>query len=254
MKGGEMEKAKVRTFSIAVFLRVHKVTGLPFPLLLPEVRHHVPLQLQLEPPVDSRVRLYLLLRTRILSHVVIFALVQSPGAHKPSLLAAPGGAHRDAQQLCRVDILVLHAQPSRCRPRRPRPKSTSWSAEEKGRRSVVVGTITEKAHDRKKWVHERGGRHAYDSADCIADALGAGPRPRGSVTVRLLWPLGIDERKDKWGVRTFPVVPARAFRAGSSLSPRAHIGAAVVARLYVESLVCLTAMEETRGPKVNFFF
>ena len=115
MKGGEMEKAKVRTFSIAVFLRVHKVTGLPFPLLLPEVRHHVPLQLQLEPPVDSRVRLYLLLHTVILSHALFFALVQSPSAHErsPALLAVPGGVlvHRDAQQLRLVDVLVLHAQP-----------------------------------------------------------------------------------------------------------------------------------------------
>ena len=66
-----MEKAKVPTFSIAVFIRVHKVIGLPFLLLLPEVRHHVPLQLLLELPIDSRARLYLLLRTvgsRAFSH------------------------------------------------------------------------------------------------------------------------------------------------------------------------------------------
>ena len=47
--------------------------------------------------------------------MVVFALVQSPGAHErsPALPAAPGGAlvHRDAQQLCRVDVFVLHAQP-----------------------------------------------------------------------------------------------------------------------------------------------
>jgi len=51
----------VRTPSIAVFLRVHEVVGLPFSLLLPEVRHYVPLQLQLEVPVVSRVISHLLL-------------------------------------------------------------------------------------------------------------------------------------------------------------------------------------------------
>ena len=38
-----MEKARVLTSVIVVFLRVYKVIGLSFPLLLPEVRHHVPL-------------------------------------------------------------------------------------------------------------------------------------------------------------------------------------------------------------------
>ena len=115
MKGEGMEEAKVLTSFIVVFPRVYKVIGLPFPLLLPEVRHHVPLQLQLEALVISRVRLHLLLRTRILSHFVVFAPVQSALTHERSraLLAVPGGAlaHRDAQQLRRADILVLHAQP-----------------------------------------------------------------------------------------------------------------------------------------------
>ena len=77
----------------------------------------------------------------------------------------------------------------------------------------------------------------------------------GSVTVRLLWPLGIDERKDKWGVRTFPCRPcARAFpRRQQPLTARSH-WSSCCKLLHVESLVCLTAMEETRGPKVNFFF
>ena len=104
------------TSVIVVLLRVHKAV-LPFPLLLLEVRQHVLLQLQLEALVISRVRLHLLLRTRVLSHVVVFALVQSALTHErsPALLAAPGGAfgHRDAQQLRRVDLLVLHAQPHR---------------------------------------------------------------------------------------------------------------------------------------------
>ena len=112
MKGG----GDVLTSFIAVFLRVRKVIGLPFPLLHPELRHHVPLQLQLEALVGSRVRLQLLLYTRVLPHVVVFALVQSPGAHErsPALPAAPGGAlvHRDAQQLCRVDVFVLHTPPA----------------------------------------------------------------------------------------------------------------------------------------------
>jgi hypothetical protein len=113
MKGG----GDVLTSFIAVFLRVRKVIGLPFPLLHPELRHHVPLQLQLEALVGSRVRLQLLLYTRVLPHVVVFALVQSPGAHErsPALPAAPGGAfvHRDAQQLCRVDVFEI------CRVRTP---------------------------------------------------------------------------------------------------------------------------------------
>ena len=53
----------IRLSVIAVFLRVYKVIGLPIPLLLPEVRHHAPLQLQLEALIISRVRLHLLLRT-----------------------------------------------------------------------------------------------------------------------------------------------------------------------------------------------
>ena len=110
-----MEKARVLTSVIVVILRVYKVIGLSFPLLLPEVHHHAPLQLQLEAVVVSRVRLHLLLRTRISAHAVVFVLVRIPGAHErnPALLAAPGGAlaHHDAQQLCRVDVLVLHALP-----------------------------------------------------------------------------------------------------------------------------------------------
>ena len=110
-----MEKARVLTSVIVVFLRVYKVIGLSVSLLLPEVRHHAPLQLWLEAVVVSRVCLHLLRRTRISAHAIVFVLVQSPGAHKrsPALFAAPGGAlaHHDAQQLRRVDVLVLHAQP-----------------------------------------------------------------------------------------------------------------------------------------------
>jgi len=64
----------VRTFVI-FFFRIHEVVGLPLPLLLPEVGHHDSLQLQLEPPVAPRVIVHLLLRTHILPHAVVFALV-----------------------------------------------------------------------------------------------------------------------------------------------------------------------------------
>ena len=70
-----MEKAKVLTSVIVVFLRVYKVIGLSFPLLLPEVRHHITLRLQLEAVVVSRVRLHLLLRTRISPRAAVFVLV-----------------------------------------------------------------------------------------------------------------------------------------------------------------------------------
>ena len=116
-EGGGKGKKKVLTSFIFFFFRTREVFVLPFPLLLPEVRHHVSLQLQLEALVGSRVRLQLLLYTRVLPHVVVFALVQSPGAHErsPALPAAPGGAlvHRDAQQLCRVDVFEI------CRVRTP---------------------------------------------------------------------------------------------------------------------------------------
>lgn len=75
-------------------------------LLLPEVGHHVSLQLQLEPPVAPRVSVLLILRTRIqYSPMVVFALVQSAGAHERrlSLPVHPAGAlaHRNAASLRR---------------------------------------------------------------------------------------------------------------------------------------------------------
>ena len=59
-------------------------------LLLPEVGHHVSLQLQLEPPVAPRVSVLLILRTRIqYSPMVVFALVQSAGHKNDVFLFLP---------------------------------------------------------------------------------------------------------------------------------------------------------------------